>query len=98
MTLLDQAVPLLTGDPTSKVAHILGNIELESEYKTDAQPMPRIIRESYLTSIVLSHELIHQCTKLLTAVLLNALSRFRKAISNAHLQWVALQGSREVER
>jgi hypothetical protein len=102
MTALDLALPLLTGDPTSKAADILRGIESRGQNKTDG--IPRIFREACLISIVLSKELSLYHPELVvqrpvhSAVLLNALSELMKASSQAYLHWFDLQRASEVER
>jgi hypothetical protein len=102
MTMLDLAVPLLTGDPTSKAADILGTIEdRDDESKTNRKHMPRVIREAYVALFV-SARLLQYRPELIPnkpgqiALLLKALSRLMRAAANAHLQWLNLQLARDV--
>jgi hypothetical protein len=102
MTMLDLAVPLLTGDPTSKVADILGTIEdRDDESKTNRKHMPRVIREAYVALIV-SARLLQYHPELIPnkpgqiALLIKARSRLMRAAANAHLQWLNLQLARDV--
>jgi len=101
MTMLDLAVPLLTGDPTSKVADILGTIEdRDDESKTNRKHMPRVVREAYVALIV-SARLLQYRPELIfkpgqIALLIKARSRLMTAAANAHLQWLNLQLARDV--
>jgi len=104
MRALDLAVPILTGDPTSKVADLLGTIEhKDDETKTNHKDMPRVIREAFVASYVLNRLLCECCPELIPhkaahiTVLLKALSRLTKSAANARLQWVNLQLATEVE-
>jgi hypothetical protein len=101
---LDLAVPLLTGDPTSKVADILGTIEdKDDESRTNRKHMPRVIREAFIASYVLTRLLCEYCPELIPhkpaqiAVLLKALSRLMKAAADTHSQWLNLQLAGHVE-
>jgi hypothetical protein len=103
MRTLDLAVPLLTGDPTSKVADILGIEHKDDESKTNHKDMPRVIREAFVASYVLNRLLCECCPELLPhkpaqiAVLLKALSRLTKTAANARSQWLNLQLATDVE-
>jgi hypothetical protein len=95
MRTLDLAVPLLTGDPTSKVADILGTIEdKDDESRTNRKHMPRVIREAFIASYVLTRLLCEYCPELIPhkpaqiAVLVKALSRLMKAAADTHSQWL----------
>jgi hypothetical protein len=104
MSTLDLAVPILTGDPTSKVADILGTIEdKDDESKTNHKHMLRVIREAFITSYVLNRLLCECHPELIPhkpaqiAVLLKAVSRLMKAAADTHSQWVNLQHAGRAE-
>jgi hypothetical protein len=54
MTMLDLAVPLLTGDPTSKAVDLLGTMEDKDETTMVDKHMPRFIRERYIATFVMT--------------------------------------------
>jgi hypothetical protein len=55
MRKVDLFVPLLTGDPTSKAADIVGGIfgAASSRSMTSDQDLDQVIRQSCITSIIL---------------------------------------------
>jgi hypothetical protein len=57
MRKVDLFVPLLTGDPTSKAADIVGGIvgAASSQSTTSDQGPDQVIRQSCITSIILLH-------------------------------------------
>jgi hypothetical protein len=54
MTMLDLAVPLLTGDPTSKAVDLLGTMEDKDETTMVDKHMPHFIRERYIATFVMT--------------------------------------------
>jgi hypothetical protein len=53
MRKVDLAVPLLTGDPTSKAVDVIGAIVADRQSMTEDQGLHPVVRESYITLIIL---------------------------------------------
>jgi hypothetical protein len=103
-TMLDLALPLLTGDPTSKVVDLLGTMEDKYETTRVDKHMPGFIRERYIATFVITKLGLEYCAEMLAhkpaqlAVLLRAISQLTKTTSRAHLQWLNLQLAKDGER
>jgi hypothetical protein len=92
MRMLDLAVPVLTGDPTTKAMDIVGATAANTKGMTDDQRLHQAIREGYVTNILLCRAFRDQLGDLIpskpaeTAVLIRALSKLRLATAKAHKQ------------
>ena len=96
---LDAAVPLLTGDPLTKVADIVAAYEAREELSklSDQDLLHDAIRETSIALIVVTHE-VQRCIADLVGnrpaefgVLLRAMARFSEANRLASDELVALQ-------
>jgi hypothetical protein len=92
MRRVDLAVPVLTGDPTTKAEDIIGTRAATTEGMTEDQRLHQAIRESYITNIILYRAFRHQCGDLIpnnpaeAGVLIEALSKLFLATAKAHKQ------------
>jgi hypothetical protein len=100
MRMLDLAVPLLTGDPTSRAMN-MAEVGDNRERLTADELLRCAVRESCIASIILSKEFCRQFGYLVahkpaeTAFLIRALSAVRLAAVKAYAQLIELQRTKQ---
>ena len=104
MRKVDLFVPLLTGDPTTKAADIMAGIEAratERQSMTEDQDWPPIIRQIYITLIILVRLLqlkLIALNPLEVAEFGRTVSQACQAATEANVQLQALQRAKDADR